>query len=466
MDYDVLVLGGGIVGCSVAYELSKYNLNIAVIERDYDVIDDISSINASIIYDGSEAKSEDITQLEIKGQKLIEEACKKYKVNIKRIGSLRIATEDDTKEIKKIEDMYNRATDRNVQDIGLIEDEEEIRKLSGLKNLKSKKALYSKNISVLNPYELAIAYGEVAADNGVIFRFQEEVNNIEKTSKNFRVTTNRNKFNCKVVIDTISSSFITNIDSKQIAKGKDKKYLTYIVINNVDEKVNKVILNKVEPGVLLFNVPNETQDLILGIKTDKVLNKKEALEYCKNIYPSLELKNVVNMFIEKYEDSMVIDYKELDEGYIKLTGSNYSKMTLTPAIAKIIVESIANNLNVKQKKNFIDKRREVYRFSRMNDKERNEIIKIDKRYGNIICACNQVSEGEIVDCIRRPLGARTVEGVRKRTGAGLGSCYGSYCSRKIIKILANEMDIKPTDVVQDEKNSKVWVSRIKEYNEV
>ena len=172
------------------------------------------------------------------------------------------------------------------------------------------------------------------------------------------------------------------------------------------------------------------------------------------------------MFIEKYEDSMVIDYNALDEGYIKLTGSNYSKMTLTPAIAKNIVESIAKNLNVKRKKNFIDKRREVYCFRRMNDEERNEIIKIDKRYGNIICACNQVSEGEIVDCIRRPLGARTVEGIRKRTGAGLGSCYGSYCSRKIIKILANEMGIKPTDVVQDEKNSKVWVGRIKEYNEV
>lgn len=464
MDYDVLVLGGGIVGCSVAYELSKYNLNIAVIERDYDVIDDISSINASIIYDGSEAKNEDITQLEIKGQKLIEEACKKYKVKINRVGSLRIATNGDNKEIDKIEDMYKKATDRKVQDVNLIEDEKQIRDLAGLENLKANKALYSKNVSVLNPYELAIAYGEVAADNGVIFRFQEEVNNIEKTAKNFKVTTNRNKFNCKVVIDTISSNFITDVNTKQIEK--DKKYVTYLIANNVGKKVNKIILNKVEPGVLLFNVPNETEDLILGIKANKVLNKKEALGYCQKLYPSLNLKNIVNMFIEKYEDSMVIDYNALDEGYIKLTGSNYSKMTLTPAIAKNIVESIAKNLNVKRKKNFIDKRREVYCFRRMNDEERNEIIKIDKRYGNIICACNQVSEGEIVDCIRRPLGARTVEGIRKRTGAGLGSCYGSYCSRKIIKILANEMGIKPTDVVQDEKNSKVWVGRIKEYNEV
>ena len=102
----------------------------------------------------------------------------------------------------------------------------------------------------------------------------------------------------------------------------------------------------------------------------------------------------------------------------------------------------------------------------MSNKERNEIINIDNRYGNIICVCNQVSEGEIIDCIRRPLGARTVEGIRKRTGAGLGCCYGAYCSRKIIKILAEEMNINPTEVVQDEKNSKLWTNRIKEFDQV
>ena len=163
---------------------------------------------------------------------------------------------------------------------------------------------------------------------------------------------------------------------------------------------------------------------------------------------------------------MIIDYSDIDEGYIRVTGNHYSKITLAPAISKIICETISQNLNTKLKKQFINKRREVYRFRNMTNEERNQIINVDKRYGNIVCICNKVTEGEIIDCIRRPLGARTVEGIKKRTGAGMGSCYGSYCNIKIINILANEMDKKATEIVHDSKNSNIWISRIKEFNDV
>ena len=102
----------------------------------------------------------------------------------------------------------------------------------------------------------------------------------------------------------------------------------------------------------------------------------------------------------------------------------------------------------------------------MTNEERNELIALDKRYGNIICACNNITEGEIIDAIRRPLGARTVQGVKRRTGAALGSCHGSYCIRKIINILSREMDKKTVDIVEDSKNSRIWMSRIKEFDEV
>ena len=102
----------------------------------------------------------------------------------------------------------------------------------------------------------------------------------------------------------------------------------------------------------------------------------------------------------------------------------------------------------------------------MDRKEANEIIALDKRYGKIICVCNNVSEGEIVDCIRRPLGARTVEGVKRRTGSGFGNCHGSYCYEKIVNILARELDRKFTDIVDDSKDSKVISSRIKEFEDV
>ena len=123
-------------------------------------------------------------------------------------------------------------------------------------------------------------------------------------------------------------------------------------------------------------------------------------------------------------------------------------------------------MNITEKKDYIDKKRDIYVFKNMSKEERNEIIKLDSRYGNIICSCNCISEGEIVDCIRRPLGARTVEGVKRRTGIGLGSCNGAYCNMKIIKILAREMDKDVLSIVDDSMESKVLVGRIKEFSEI
>lgn len=458
MDYDVLILGGGIVGCSIAYELSKYNLNIAVIERDSDVIDDISYINASIIYDGSEAKDDKTALLEKEGRQLINEACKKFKVDINNVSAIRIA--NNKYELDKITNMYDVAQKRGMGEVELFD-----AKQIGIEinNIDVLKGLYSKNICVVNPYELAVAYGEVAFDNGVSFKFHEEVVKLEQLTKSFKVTTNKGKYSSKVVINTISKKEY----STEIKEESNEQFITYLIVENRSGKcINNIILSKLEENVLFFNIPSRDDQLILCIKNNKILTIEEAFNYCSRVIPNLKVKDVINMYTEKYENSMVIDFKEIDKGYINFTGSNYSKMTTTPAISKKISEIISVNLNVKMKKDFIDKRREVYRFSKMSDKERNEIIKIDKRYGKIICLCNYVTEGEIVDCIRRPLGARTVEGVRKRTGAGLGCCYSSFCSTKIIKILAKEMDIKLTDVLQDEKNSKIWVSRIKEFDEV
>ena len=132
----------------------------------------------------------------------------------------------------------------------------------------------------------------------------------------------------------------------------------------------------------------------------------------------------------------------------------------------MLCDTISSNLNCRLKKNFIDKRREFYRFREVDRNEMNEVINLDKRYGKIVCMCNNVSEGEIVDSIRRPLGARTVKGVKRRTGAGFGNCHGAYCNEKIIQILSRELDRKLTDIVDDSKNSNIISGRIKEFKDI
>lgn len=468
MDYDVLILGGGIVGCSVAYELSKYNLNIALIEKDFDIVEDISFVNTSVVYDGSETSDSSMASLEKRGSKLIEEACKKFKVPYKKIGALRICDEDDN--INKIEVMHNRAKNRSIDRVELL-DKEEILNMEPNIGKDVKKALYSENVAIIAPYDLSIAYAEVAAENGVNFRFEEEVIDISNINKGFKVVTNKNKFTCRVVVNTIANDvYIQENDKESINESSSltlKSMSYYLIDNSIKNVPNKVVIKVLSDKSFIVIIPDLSSGSIIGIKNPTAVNIEEGIKYGKMLIPNIEKCNVNNIFNDIYEkDSIVIDDSNIEKGYIRVTGTHYAKMTVAPAIAQNISNSIAKNLNTTEKKEFIDKRREIYRFRDMSNEERNELISVDKRYGNIVCACNNITEGEIIDAIRRPLGARTVQGVKRRTGAANGSCHGSYCVRKIINILSREMDKKNIEIVEDSKNSKVWLSRIKEFDEV
>ena len=470
MDYDVLVLGGGIIGCAVAYELSKYNLNIAVIEKEFDIADDISFVNTSIVYDGSETSNNVMAGLEYIGNILLEDLCEKFNVPFKRVGSLRIVNDDNG--VVKLEEMYERAIKRGIDGVYLIEPEE-VYEIEPDINAKVKKGLYSQNVGIVAPYDLAIAYAEVAFDNGVNFRLEEEVLTIQNITKGFKVVTNKNKFTCKVVINTIADEIYIN--EKGIVEEKDSendinsfKNMSYILLDdNYENKLGRVITKTFDKDTFVVSTPVLSGGSLIGIKSIEKTSLDDNMYYASKLLKSLDKSNISNLFRESYDkDSIVVDDEKINKGYISVIGTHYGKVTLAPAIGKMLCDTISSNLNCKLKKNFIDKRREFYRFREMDRKEVNEVISLDKRYGKIVCICNNISEGEIIDSIRRPLGARTVKGVKRRTGAGFGNCHGSYCNERIIRILSRELDRKITDIVDDSKNSNIISGRIKEFKDI
>ena len=470
MDYDVLVLGGGIIGCAAAYELSKYNLNIAVIEKEYDIADDISFVNTAIVYDGSETSNNVMSGLEYIGNILLEDLCSRFNVPFKRIGALRVVNDENG--VLKLKEMYDRTVKRGIDGICLINGDE-VKKIEPNINTDIKKGLYSKNVAIVAPYDLAIAYAEVASENGVNFRLEEEVLNIEKINKGFKVITNRNKFTCKVVINTIADEIYINekgvVKEKTSEEEEDSfKNMSYILVDSkYKNKLNNVVTQTFDKDTFVVSTPVINGGSLIGVKSIEKTSLEDNLSYVGVMLKDLNKSIINNLFRESYDkDSIVVDDSEIDKGYISIIGTHYGKITLAPALAKMICDTLTNNLNCTLKKNFIDKRREFYRVRQMNREELNEAIKVDGRYGKIICNCNNVSEGEIVDCIRRPLGARTVKGVKRRTGAGFGNCHGSYCNEKIISILARELDKKITDIVDDSKNSKIIYSRIKEFKDI
>ena len=383
---------------------------------------------------------------------------------------MRVVNDDNG--VLKLKEMYDRAVKRGIDDICLINGDE-VKKIEPNINTDIKKGLYSKNVAIVAPYDLAIAYAEVASENGVNFRLEEEVLNIEKINKGFRVATNRNKFTCKVVINTIADEIYINekgVVKEKISEAEEDSFknMSYILVDDkYKNKLNNVVTQTFDKDTFVVSTPVINGGSLIGVKSSEKTSLEDNLSYVGVMLKDLNKSIINNLFRESYDkDSIVVDDSEIDKGYISIIGTHYGKITLAPALAKMICDTLTNNLNCTLKKNFIDKRRDFYRLRQMDREELNEAIKVDGRYGKIICNCNNVSEGEIVDCIRRPLGARTVKGVKRRTGAGFGNCHGSYCNEKIISILARELDKKITDIVDDSKNSKIIYSRIKEFKDI
>jgi len=470
MDYDVLILGGGIIGCAVAYEISKYNLNIAVIEKDYDIADDVAVINTAMVYDGVESEDTLTAKLERMGNKMMDKVSAKFNVPFKRCGSLIIAQTDE--EVGIIENIYNRAIERGTKDVLMLQPDY-IYEMEPNLNVDIKKALYSKNTGVVCPFDLALSYGEVAFDNGVKFKLEEEVIDIKQIPKGFSVITNKNKFTCKIVINTTPSENYSVLNDKKLDSNNKKinandneGILKYILLDsNKKSRFSHALFMINSKGERIYTLPTMEGDTVAAISTRENINYNEVVNRVSKITSSVNDMDV-KMFLDWpfFEEPLVIDDSGIDNGLIQIKGKHYGIVTMTPAIANIVCESVVSKMKCKLKKDFNDKRREYYKFRELCDEERKRIIKLDKKYGKIICGCQKVTEGEIVDAIRRPLGARTVEGVKRRTGAAFGSCQGAHCLDKIVSILARETNKKMTEIVKDSKNSNIVLYRIKEFD--
>lgn len=473
MDYDVLILGGGIVGCAIAYELSKYSLNIALIEKEYDIADDVSLINTEVVYDGTESDDSIISKLEMRGNSILEEVTSKFHIPYKKMPSIIFADNDNSS--KSLKNIYENAKKRGIRHISLV-NREDIKRIEPNEPYNSEYALYTPNTGIICPYDLAIAYGEVAFDNGVNFKLEEEVYDIQKISRGFRIETNKNKFTCKVVINTTTGKnySIDNMGNLMDEDISDDSYidskksiLQYFILDKSYKSKFNNSTYVLDGDDEVFAAPTMQGNVLMGIKSKKAKKYDELLKIIESKFGDINEKLIENFYeTPYYSGNVIIDDNLVDKGYIRVSCKHYGQVSMSPSIARIICETIINNMKCKLKKDFIDKRREYYKFRDLSNEERKKLIKYDKRYGKVICQCQLVTEGEIIDAIRRPLGARTLEGIKRRTGVTLGSCSGSYCMNKIVSILARETNRSILEIVKDRKNSNILLNRLKEFDGV
>lgn len=367
MDYDVLILGGDIVGCAVAYELSKYNLNVSLIEKKYEIGDDASIINSDLVYNGIETRSKDTYNLELRGSQLMEHICSELNVKFKKIDAAFMAINEENQNI--VNKIYNRAIKRGVKEIELLND----KKFLNNKRIKLKNndggIILSHNMGIVSPYDLTLAYGEVAFDNGVNFRLNEKVVEIKKISKGFKVTTNKNKFTCKIVINTIPDQ------NENVIKNKGRfiknNYNCFVLDGRINSKLNSAVFALSDKDDSVYFFKDFQGNIIAKIITKEEITYEEAVKKLNTISDDISEDSIIDFYSSQFNNNKIIIENLLEnKGYIKIQCKNYSASTIAPAVGENVCKIVAQNLNCKTKKNFYNKRREIYRFRYMNNDQR------------------------------------------------------------------------------------------------
>lgn len=464
--YDIIIVGAGVVGSMIARTLSKYNLRILVLEKENDVAAGTSGANSAILHSGYDPLPNTLkAKLNVIGNSLYDDICKELDIEIIRNGSLTIARNDEEERI--LDELLLRAKKNGVD--AIIIDKDKVLELEPniTKNVKS--ALYAKRAGIINPFELCVGLMENAIENKVEFLLNSEVINIVKKD-NYYVYTNKNEYITKAVINCagLYADDINNMVCENKINIKPRRG-EYLVLDHFDDNFIKHVIFTVPSskgkGVLL--TPTTAYNYLIGPSSnfvdskDDVSTSKDVLENVKEkanmIIDNIPYKHIIKQFSGNRAVSDNDDFiiEESQPGFINVAGIQSPGLVAAPAIAVEVENMIKKSFKLELRKDYSPYRKQVIRFNRLSKVDQQKLIDENKQYGNIVCRCEVVTEAEIRDSIRRSCGAKSVRGVKIRTRAGFGRCQGGFCQSRVIKILAEELNIDVSLVDYDKLNSPV-----------
>lgn len=474
--YDVLIIGCGIIGSATAYELSKYRLSVGIIEKYNDVANGATKANSAILHAGFDPKpGTQMARLNTEGIKLAKEICEKLDVERREIPSLVVAFSDQ--EMLTVKKLYDQgiANGVNVE----ILTGEEVRALEPNLSGGIVGALYAKDSAIVDPWGYAIAMAEVAVENGAELHLNNKVTSIEKVGDIFKVTTDKGVFEAKYVVNAAGCS-APEINAMVGDNTLVPQYLCgqYFVLDKAEvARVNSVVFccpNKNGKGVLVS--PTVHGNLIVGPDAyvvdspDSVATDTETLPMLKDLgirsVPSINFREIIHEYAGVRPNTQFDEFyiKELEccHGFISLAGIKSPGLSAAPAIALEALKLLeSSGLELCKKDDYTDSRK-VVRFRRMNEEERRKFIEKEPLYGRIICRCETVTEGEIVEAIHRPIVPRSVDAIKRRCNAGMGRCQGGFCGPRVHEILARELGVSPMDILMDEDGTFILTGRTKE----
>ncbi|WP_320047282.1 NAD(P)/FAD-dependent oxidoreductase [uncultured Ilyobacter sp.] len=474
--YDVAIIGAGVIGASVARELSKYELNVVVIEKENDVSNGTTKANSAIVHAGYDAHEGTLmAKYNTLGNAMFDEICDELSVPFERCGSLVLAFSEE--ERGHLDLLYKRGIINGIPEMELLE-KDEIKKMEPHISDKVVAALHAKTAGIVGPWELTIAMLENAAENGVNIELNQDVVDIEKLETGYRIITQERNFEAKVVINAsgVYADKIHNMVSEETFKIKPRRGQYFVMDKTQGELVGQVIFQcPTELGKGILVTPTVHGNLLLGPDAqdmddrDDISTTTEQLEFVKEhavkSVPGIHFRESIRSFAglraEGDRGDFIIEEAPGAPLFFDVAGIKSPGLSAAPAIgldvAKMAVEKLGE---VKEKEGFKPKREQII-FMELSAEEKKELIKENPQYGRVICRCENITEGEIVSSIHRKVGARTVDGVKKRCRPGMGRCQGGFCGPRVQEILARELNVSLEEVVLDKKNSYILTGETK-----
>lgn len=470
--FDVIVIGGGVTGCATLRELSKYNLKLALLEKEEDVCSGTSKANSAIVHAGHDAKSGTLkARLNVRGNKLIRELSSELNFAYQNNGSLVLCFDEN--DYPKLEELYNRGIANGVEGLKILNHDETLALEPNLSD-EVKYSLLCETGGIVCPFEMNIALAENAVANGAEAIFNYEVNSIVKEDDYYLIN---NEIKTRAIVNAagVYGDVLHNLVCADKVKITPRKGDYCLLDRDVGNLVSHTIFqlpSALGKGVLV--TPTVHGNLLIGPSATDIDDKeatattRDDLDYIisasKRSLKNIPFNKTITSFSGLRARGNTGDFiiKESADNFFDAIGIESPGLTSAPAIGEMLCEMVISKLKVSKKDNFVSTRKGIPHLANLTIEERAKLIKENPLYGNIICRCCDVSEGEIVDSINRPMGATSLDGVKRRSGACMGRCQAGFCNPKIIEILARELGIKEEDVCKNNSKSKMLIGKIGE----
>lgn len=466
--YDIAIIGAGVSGTAIARELSRYQTKICVLEREEDVCCGTSKANSAIIHAGYDAEPGSLkAKLNLRGNQMMDQLAKDLDFPFRRNGSLVLCL--DEKDLPNLQKLYERGITNGVKGLQIL-NKEEVRAMETNISDQVIASLYAPTGGIVCPFHMTIAFAENACANGTVFHFNTEVKNIIHRQNIWEIETTKGTFEAGCIINAagVYADKLHNMVSQKKIHITPRKGEYCLLDKTAGTHVSHTVFTlpgKLGKGVLV--TPTVHGNLLIGPTAADIEDKEgvnttregldEVLQKSAASVKNIPARQVITSFagLRAHEDGDDFIIGETEKDFIDCAGIESPGLSSAPAIGEMVAELLKEKYNLKEKEDFISTRKGITDPSKLFLEERNALIHREPTYRNIICRCEMVTEGEIIDAIRRPLGAKSLDGVKRRTRAGMGRCQSGFCSPRVMEILARELDIPVEEITKSGGNSRI-----------